>query len=200
MRFLTIPALTLILTHCARHPEATPTPDTTPGFGLTELSDATYVSKCDITPDPAGMSHQESMTFKDNTFGHSETYFQGKTCAAEQILVTYNYKYSDTRHRAQSDLTDWDTYLYKVAAVTAIIHNAEKINEFNSHRYFDYTDWTLETERDISGRPYTTGSDLAPRKGRVGNITLRVDGDSLFVARYVRRLPTAENPKIFKRQ
>ncbi len=82
---------------------------------------------------------------------------------------------------------------------TALIDSIVSANELNKIKAYGIAEWKIDQAQEVSGKQFSAEDESLPKQGEFLASTLKVEGDKLFLARYVGNKPVTEWPNIFKK-
>ena len=189
------------LTACSR---PSPSPEdprkSTPGFGSMNLVGQVFNGDCQVSSEHVPRSFQDTMTFTDGSLDRSHLDFDGVTCDSIKKRDSYSYHYDNPQHQDHGDLPSWETIDYTIQDIKLTLFTDTVVAEFNQLKHFDIADWQINQPRSINGHGYSTSFTPMAERGMAWSNTMRIDHDTLYVARYQNGIATSEKSKVFHRQ
>lgn len=178
---------------------ASPPPYEGPSFSLVGANNTNWLSPCKPVEKRENRSFRVGMTFNEPKFVITETYFDGLECQDGLRRVTFRYKYYNVRKEDAELLAGWTTIAYQVEAVTLELHRETLVLPYNENANYGYTDWAVNTEKDISGRQFNQNEDKELERNATRERTFQIKDDQLFFAKYDGSVPVASTDFVYDR-
>lgn len=153
---------------------------------------SSYESECKASAD-AKTSVKETITFKERSFKKVWMNFDGIDCYEPIAKTSYTYLFADLKQK-YSPLDGWKKYVYKYDAILVTPNTEEMTTLFNSVAAYGYKSWETKQHKNIAGRRYSKTDDASPQKGTIRNATMKISESTLYLARYINNIPTADDP------
>ncbi len=168
-------------------------------FVLAGIVDQTYSMGCVSREDTDHRPFTESIHFAQDSFIINWKNFNDQNCSEDKKRVSYNYNFIDVEKETSSDLEGWSTYAYSVHSITGTVYTASVKKKFNKNKAWGYDDWVVGEAKEITGRRYSSKQKARPSVGSIRVHTVKIEGDTLYIARYVKNRATEEKPWVYKK-
>ncbi len=167
-------------------------------FGLVGLRDAKFATACE-KDSGIDSTFREWVEFQSNSFTFVWARFDGPNCDEARRRVTYREPNRNASAKATADLEGWTTYDFVADGTRVIVHQEVVARAFSQRRQFGMEQWAVGREVDVSGLSYDTSSEPKRAKGESRKSTIKVDGDTLYVARYADGSIQVDRPFVYQR-
>ena len=175
-----------------------PPKSTEPAFSLVGIGGTSWTADC-LAYDEGRSSKRFRLLLEDYTYRLVEDLFDGPNCAENLKRITYTEFHENVRKNSSVKLEGWLTFASQFEKITALIHQEAHATRYNNAKNFDITDWKVGESRDISGRRLNDKAEPKFETGDGYERTFKIDGDILYIARYVKGVPEARTDRPYKK-
>jgi len=179
---------------CGSKNSAEPTPSDSTPFSLNGLS-GEYVNLCESED---GFSYQELISFQGAQMKMQNFIYFGEQCARPLLYGQYDRAFISFEVKDSSELPGYREYILKQESYTFTPTSVDAVSSFNKQVHFDYTDWQLNTPKDIAGRAFSKKGKPKRQNGSHLTYTIISQGNDLQFATYVNDKAAVSNDPSLK--
>ena len=177
--------------------DSSPAPDED-AFGLLGVTASAYKSDC-IYKEESKTSEFEIITYGKNTFQRLWRGFDGKECGETTSRLNDVYKFNSVQKENETHLSGWSTFDFNYESIQITIVSDSVAKSFNETQAYGYSDWQLNQPKEVTGKRFSNQYATQPNVGLRVRSTIKLDGDTLSLARYVNGAPVEDRPYIYKK-
>ena len=169
-------------------------------FSLVGVNSTKWVGKCGVVEDRDNRSRKTMVNLQENTFTASTSYYDGLECAENLIRVTYHDHYYNVKKEDSERLAGWTTIAYSVEAIMLELHREVLVMKYNDNNAFGLSNWNVRVPQNVSGRSFDGNSEKELEKNAARERTFKVEGETLFFAKYESQVPVASDEYPYEKQ